>query len=487
MLMFTPEKGPGIMPDSDKETLSEPLALEIADLEVAENESRSGPISVFEQLLLRWQRPEQRRVLRMLRVVVLIALACLLGAIFLDATGGLTALLATRQPVPGAAGPSSASTLPPPASDIVCPLQTAWSPDSSLIAVLGYTQPCAPGQYEVAQVDLYQAATDQQTARLQPDNAILAALQQAIPPTMWASLDHKPDPDQTFSGTPAPAISYQEIIWSPDQTQLALSFSVTARYASYYGLFLATLPGKVQQRVLLFAQNAAPDPRHATALLWNLPNSTGKLLPAPALSLSYSWGKDDTLLAGTPLSLSDNSTAYAETAPGNPDGGETFTIWQPGQSIVLSSIHTPSAYLWHTSFATWSPDGRYVITNFSFAGLMEPPGQPTLSSTVRQSMQIGATPQIPAHDAALIPGSSMALTMAWNPAGTILAIYNLSSQVALYACQTGQLLRTLQPQQQAGLALSGSAALLSWSPNGQKLLLTSTQWGLLNIWQARFS
>jgi WD40 repeat protein len=95
-------------------------------------------------------------------------------------------------------------------------------------------------------------------------------------------------------------------------------------------------------------------------------------------------------------------------------------------------------------------------------------------------MQVKDMPRISDHDPALIPAAAKALVVAWNPLGTLLAVYTLAGTVDLYDCSNGHLLRSLSPA--AAHPLSGSATLLSWSPDGQGLLLSSARSGLVTLW-----
>src|SRR5260370_38098724 len=53
---------------------------------------------------------------------------------------------------------------------------------------------------------------------------------------------------------------------------------------------------------------------------------------------------------------------------GNPAGDGAISIWQPGQAALWVSSPDgkgtpvfPGAYTWHTEFAPWPPDGRYLL------------------------------------------------------------------------------------------------------------------------------
>ncbi len=476
------------MAETDRDLPIEQFEVEIADLEPIAGSVWSWPARC-EAWLLRWQRPERRRVRRRLSVFALGSLLLLLVVVVLGPATGLSTLLLTSWPFyPGSSPATASDSVDVGRGSIVCPVQTAWSPNSSLIAVLGYTQPCVADAYTVAQVSIYSAITGRQIGDWQPDDLLLNALQQALSPTMRAILARKPDASQTSSSFPTPTITYQQIAWSPTGTQLALSFSVTTRFESYAGLLLASSGGE-RGRVFLRAtdtdtQSSPPTASGRAALLrWNLQDGSSSQLSDLKPALSYAWGANDQLLPVTDSATSGRPTTYTNDPPGNPDGGRSFTVWQPGSALVVSFIHTPGAYLWATSFTVWSPDGRYLLTNFSFVGMMEPPGQPFPDAAAFQQMDIDKLLEILPHDPALIPSALRAQVVAWNPAGTLLAVYALPGQVDLYNARTGQRLRSFAPV--SARLLSGSTNLLSWSPNGRTLLLTSSQWGAVTLWSGQ--
>jgi WD40 repeat protein len=471
------------MPDNDEAVQTENDEIKINDLDPGKQPA-TGILARLESVFLYWQRPGKRRPRLWLGTGLLVGLVCVLLAIIFSPATGLTALLASRWPQKGAQAALSLAVTPqPPSIDgIACPTQTAWSPDSTLIAVLGYTRSCATGAYVPAQVNLYDATNAHEVAHWQPDQAVLTALLHSpyVSPLTHALLNRKPDSTQAEDPSAAPDITYQQIIWSPDHTRLALSFLVTTRTITYAGVFLAKIDGSHTQ-VLLQPTLAQSRPfQQGPTLLWNLQSGSATPLTGLAPALVYAWNQRDQLLPVSRLSAVGEPSVSTTTAPGNPDGGRTFTIWQPGRPLVLSLMHTPSAYMWSTGFAAWSPDGHDLITNFTFMGLMELPGHAFPAASAMNEMVAHATPRLAPHDPALIPTSFIAQTVAWNPAGTVLAVYDLTGAIELYDAYTGALLRELKPL--IAHPLSGSAILLSWSPNGRTLALSSAGSGLLTLW-----
>lgn len=474
------------MPDNDQPIELEAFEVEITDLDSPRQAQRTT-LGRLSSVFLRALRPEHRRAHRWLSSVAIASLALLL-LVLLNPSAGVAALLATHWPFqPSSTSPAIKQTSSGQVSirgpnEIHCLIQTAWSPNSVYVALLGYTQPCDSDKYVPAQIDLYTAATARQTAHWQPDQAILLALHGSpdVSPYIRALMLRKPLSGMPPAYSTIPAIQYTQMLWSPSNAHLAISFVVVTRALTYEGLFLAEANGS-HTRVLLHPQPSSDaDPTRLAPLEWNLRSGSASELKALKPALTYTWDTHDHLVPLASLGTRSEAAPNAGSPIGNPDGDHVFSIWQPGRSVVLSLMHLPGAYLWRTNFAAWSPDSYALVTNFTFTGLMEPQGRPFPTTRGLNAMEVQDVPHLPAHDPALIPASAYAWTMAWNPTGTILAVYNLTGVVDLYNCYTGNLVRTLTPP--LAQPLSGEANLLSWSPDGRFLLLSSAQWGLLTLW-----
>lgn len=476
------------MPEIDQQDADHTFEVEIIDLEVPARGPQTtsamhGPLS---HLLVRWQRPEYRRARSWLHRLTLLGLACALLLILLSPTAGVTALLAAHwpfQPSPVlslTAGNGSFASAP---SGIQCPSQATWSPDSLSVAVLGYTQPCAPDDYVPARIDLYTVSPLGRVTSWQPDGAILGALLHppSVSPRLGFWAVRKPISGMPQKYSLIPPIRYLQVLWSPDGRQLAVIFAAVTRVMTYEGILQTDLNGG-HARVWLSPEPWQIDPTHWAPLQWNLQSGTAVPFKLSTPALTYTWSAHDTLIALTPAHPSSPLSTYRALPPGNPAGDQTFSIWQPGQPTILSLMHLPAAYLWSSSFATWSPDGRFLITNLALAGLMEPAGRAFPSAAALQTLGVQGVLHVPAHDRALLAVAAQARTVAWNPTGTQLAVYDLSGFVDLYDSQSGRQLRLLKPP--LVQPLSGSAARLIWSPDGRFLLLSSAQWGVVTLWGA---
>ena len=469
------------MSERDPLLSQDSFEVEIIDLEPSEH-ANNALSTRLGRLLLRWQRPERRRARRWLSNGLLTCLVLILLGVLLNPSSGLTALLTTYWPF-SVAQPSTSfnslavSQIPAPvASEIRCPVDSAWSPDSSQVVLLGYIQSCPQKVYTPAQIDLYSASTNSQVAHWSPDKAILQAMQSfpGVSASMENYLARKPNWVEGHGA--APTIYYKHILWSANHSRLALSFVATNYVFSYAGLLLANVNGS-QALVLLQPEHAGLSPDAPMPLLWDLQSEGVTTLDALPPALAYTWDAQDQLTPFIPLDTHTDLSTYASSPPGSPTGGRSFTIWQPGHVAILAS----SVYLWSTNFAAWSPDERYLITNFTFTGLTEPPGQTFPSDQILHTLGVDAVPHLPAHDLALLSAATHARVLAWNPAGTLLAVDDSTGRVALYDCQTGHLVQQLTTPR-ASSSLPGSATLLSWSPDGHYLQLSSPQAGLMTLW-----
>lgn len=476
------------MPENKQSSEISSFEVEITDLEVPRH-TQIGPQARLVRLLLRWQRPEYRRARLWLSGTLLASLALMLIVTLLNPVAGISSLLADYWPFHSSSAALTAQgALPsqiffPSLNQIACPATTAWSPKSSLVAILGYTQDCGQNDYVPAQVDLYEAKTSHQITYWQPDAAIFTALQQDpdVPLRLRAQAARKPTPSEAYGGSAMPAIQYGRMLWSPDGSRLAISFHVVSRFMPYNGLFLANIYGG-QTRVLFQPDLAENGADQTGPLAWDVQKGSAVSLKALPPALTYTWNAQDQLVPLTPLSTQTHPVTSSPLQPGNPAGGSTFSIWQPGRSYAVVSKNAFTAYRWWSNFAAWSPDGRYVITNITVSDLMESSGQALPSSAILTDMGAQNLPRVSPHDTALFSTAANAQAVAWNPAGTVLAVYDRANVVDLYDCRSGRLIYTLTPTHVD--PLSGSAILLSWSPDGNSLLLSSSQWGLITLWSS---
>ena len=425
-----------------------------------------------------------------------IVLLVIILVLVLSLSGNFSLLLAGLHLSPGSTPISSSRpssplpTLPAPQQDgMACLINTAWSPDGTRFAVLGYSQRCPQTQYtyEPGLVNLYDTHSTKLIAQVRPDATILSALR-----------GHS----SQFHGTAN--ILYDSVLWSPDGQQMAVTFSAfSSDQPAAIGLLLMPTHGK--PKVLLWQiQQVAP---FTFYLIWDLTQGkptmeiygqeNGNFLqngvnisPAPA----YRWGTDGSLILEEQAG-SVNATTSSCGPIGNPSGDTTFTPWQPGQAAYITQLptgpaHTPGVYVWNTSFIAWSPEGRYLADKLSTSGLLVLPGQPLPSQQTLVDLGADQLSMLTLRDQAIkkiLDGPTSSSTssdsgiFAWRPDGHVLAVYN-SSNVDLYNCATGEKLASLIPHGGIPIGLEGNGNILRWSPDGSHLLLSSMIWGIVSLW-----
>lgn len=398
---------------------------------------------------------------------------------------------------------------------VTCDTDAAWSPDSTHVALVGYQGSCVASDYVPGIVAVYDTATGHIISWFLPDGDILRAL-------AGSTLAAQPPPQPNVSAraatqagqagaTKAPIIYYQHIIWSPDGHRLALTFSVYPLSQDtppvplrYDGVIIVQADGILSQILLRPQQLTAP-----LSTEWDLASS--RALEAPPLpsysaspafiwdatrasALAYHWS-GATFAADTPLRSDAPPAALSSGIIGNPDGGARLSIWQSG--VAGSPARSSDLLIWNTSFAAWSPDGRYLIDAVGLAarlgGALSPADQGTLAA-----QQLDGIPLLGIRDLALqqvtraIPHGSAdpnarQVNVTWRPDGKVLAAYGLAPggptgvAVALYDTATGHKLASLLPLVNTGTSLS-TTTILRWSPDGTHLLLVSAPLGTVTLW-----
>jgi hypothetical protein len=472
--------------DREQERAAEEEEVKIIDLEEHDPLAESKRLRLT-SAGLRWQRSPQRRSWRWICTVsLLLLLLVLLSVSHLSAS--VISESFRRAYAPQARPSPSGSSLPVPAQGdgISCLRDSMWSPDSQFIAVLGHSQTCSSVAYVPGLVNLYEAQTGQLLRQVHPDEAIVQALSRAL------SSPSEPvarDPHKKQGAGSGLVISYRHVIWSPDTQRLAFLFHLLAPSASLEGVVLMNRDGAHTQ-VLLNQRN----PLAPSSVEWDLERRvllTSKTLPLPP-AVAYHWEPEGTVLPGRLLPTQFLQVAPPLGARGNPDGDASFTLWQPAVTQVTvayaSNVYTPHS--WRTSFAAWSPDGRYLIPDLSFWGLLDSPegiSAETKSGKVteraREGNETGAVGLTNAC-AAQLQAVNTPLAYAWSPNGRMLADYGAGNGVDLYECPTGHKLTSLSLQSQEA-APSAEEVALRWSPDGSHLLFSSTAFGLVSLWKVK--
>ncbi len=400
---------------------------------------------------------------------------------------------------------------------VTCFTDAAWSPDSSRVALVGYQGSCVSNDYVAGMVAIYDAASGHVISWFVPDGDILRALAGstlgALPPPQPNTSARAATQANRASGVKASIIYYEHAIWSPDGQHLALTFSVYAlsqdppsALLRYDGVLIVQSSGAITQ-ILLHPQNLAVP----LSTEWDLAQGHALATPpippysaSPAFvwdanrapALAFHWGSGGALSSDTPLRSGTLPGASSGNLIGNPDGDARWSIWQSG--VVGIPAPSASVVTWNTSFAAWSPDGRYLVDAVGLAARL---GDSALSPSNQQilaTQHLTDLPLLGVRDVALeqvmhaIPRDSTdpnarEVDVAWRPDGRVLAAYGLTPggptgiAVALYDTVNGSRLSSLLPSTNTGESLSAST-LLRWSPNGSYLLLVSAPLGTVTLW-----
>ena len=471
------------------------------------------------------------------KILVAVVSALLLVGI----VGGLIARQLSSARSPSGKHTPATITFSPASDNLTCPRDVAWSPDGAMVAVLGYQVSCASDNptgysYHPGSMKVYDAANGDQTAALQPDPIIAAALH--LTPPVVAT----PDPNAAPSdrNTSKQVINYAHLLWSPDGKQLALTFSVliaTGVAADggvatnvVQGILLSDLSG-AQTRVLShtlkhgetysglwnqtdgsYISSVGEQSRSGAAnVRWG---ASAALIP-PALR--YQWTDTGHLQALTLLSATNVPVPLPSAPVGLPDGGEDFTVWQPGVALLITQdsseppqpLKTP-VEIWQSSFAAWSANGKFLFAGGAGDEIggwrLALTDLPAVDSASLSKIGLADAPVLPTrdaglaaalhryHDTSLNPDAQYTpVNLAWSPDGRRLAVEAPISHrggapaqvrdfaVSIYDCASGKLLGTLMPNTGPEVSFD-QWMFLRWSPDSTHLLLYATALSGAQIW-----
>lgn len=453
--------------------------------------------------------------------------------------GGLIAhILASSSSAPNSRKTLTTLTYSPGASNFGCPKDIAWSHANTTIAMLGYDGDCPNSfpsmySYQPGLLILYDITTQEQTSAIALDDLVNATLH-LKPPAVATPMPGAPPRDRNVSQQ---VIDYGHVLWSPDDKRLAVTFSVfivTAQTASN------TFDTSEMSGVLLMSPQGVRETTltHKIARgevysgLWNLatgtyislsvtPSSSGNWNANVALippSLRYQWNSRGQLLPIEPLNTTSAPISQPTSPVGQSDGGNEFTVWQPGiAQIITQDFEQPPQLLkipvetWQTSFASWSSDGSYLFAGHS-RGLevdhwvLASSRQPATDRTNLAKVNLETAPLLPVRDsgmaAALQRYHSISLNpnaqytpinFAWRPDGQVVAVEGVIPDssgaepqvkdfaVRIYDCASGTLLKTLTVSL-SFMTSNNVVTFLRWSPDGSRLLLYTTALSGLEIW-----
>ena len=477
--------------------------VEIVDLDLP-GETWSSTSLLLASRFLVWQRTLNRRRVRLVTtsgILFLVALVLLLNmhisipiSFLISPHNNNTAQYVAQAP-PVNIKPSMVGF--PRKDGFACVNNVAWSPDSKYIAFVGYQKDCAQGNqmYERGLVAVYDALSGKQVRQLSPDDAILQAFHKQLP----AAHD-------------ALVINYASILWSPDGKNLALTFSLGFPLLTGPGKFFGVMlipDGSGNAQVLFHFQKDSSLPvewdlkQHEA--INNSPISSLQPFVSAGTAISpiftYRWGTNGALIPTLfrryrLIILRSQLDESQFGSVGDPDGGRSFTIWQPGMSTLNTqnggvSTDVPGIYTWNTLFVAWSPDGRYLLDGFFLEGRLQLLDQPLPSRQTLVDLHLQQLPVLKVRDMALqhllltLSASSSNILVSWHPDGFVLAAYNYQiGDLDLFSCMTGyEIASLLLPSPFANFVLGGTT-IMRWSPDGSRLLLFDPQLGMTLIWQA---
>jgi WD40 repeat protein len=340
-------------------------------------------------------------------------------------------------------------------------MDNAWSPDSQYFAVLGNEGSCSCVVHEPGLLNVYNArSTGKALQHLHLDYLLLQ------------SLDERP----LSRDRHGLSIEYMHVLWSPDGKRLAVTFVDTEQPSLFFGLLLMDMKGQHAQVLL--------QPRTTSIHLddeWDVVRGVPVLLPPPPPALFYRWGTEGHLIPQASLSSKTMPPAPPTGPVGSPDGGQTFTIWQPGLASPLHLNNGLVVFRFNTTFAAWSPDGRYIVEGLGLQNVTEQHGATALFPLM-SSYRTGDTPLLSISGETISRAVSSMTAVAWSPDGRILAAYAVGKPVTLYDAATGRRLLSLPPPPRQ-VFLQGIVGILRWSPDSSALLLSGEQWGAVALWR----
>src|SRR5205085_6402329 len=120
---------------------------------------------------------------------------------------------------------------------------------------------------------------------------------------------------------------------------------------------------------------------------------------------------------------------------------------------------------------------------------LEVPGQKSLGLQALQDLGVDQLHVLQVHNKGLVQvlhtmlsllDTNIDVNVSWRPDGRVLAMDN-AGHVDIYDCATGRKLSSLVPATTPD-RMNGIRDVLRWSPDGTHLLLSSTDWGPVQLW-----
>ncbi len=416
-------------------------------------------------------------------------------------------------PAPATLGPAQRLSTQETAG-LWCPAGAAFSRDGARLAVFGPAAGCDAQGALIARDQPHVLAVYDTRA---------GEIERLIPlDTLVASSLAARSPDHARI---VRAVRYVGLGWTPDDT----------RFAALFAAF--DTPGPASQDALVASGMVLVDIATGTGMLIHgdggffdaplgsyvgLPiyDVAGAAVSAPYVSpagLAFAWSGRDQPEAILPLDGQAPRQLPISAGPrypvGQPAGGATFTIWQPGYvlgpraSAAFAGIHgTTGAFV--TTFPTWSPSGTHSTLMVAGVALATPPDIPPVPAATPGAGPLVLAPdrltRVPARDAALLAvqreiGADGWAQVAWNPDGSLLAsiacVAGDDETLTLRDTQAGAIVSAEPLRLPAGdPGCRGFSAgedigdypqpnlTLLWSPDGAHVLVSDQHAGQLTLW-----
>ena len=459
----------------------------------------------------------------------------------------VVAILYRAAPAPVVHKPRPQAVVITPASQsIACPVDVAWSPDLSEVAMLGYVTSCpgpdptydtgaidevsqvydgplAPSPNMTAIVAVYDVSHGALVRQFSLREMILQALHThgLIAPayTAWlATVAASPD---NYIG-----FDFTHVLWSPDRSHLYVTFTCFLPDGPpTHPQSGSRWPGHVAQGLVVTDVNGqhgqvylhTSEPQAAGAVVWDL--ASGRVVGSMAPALPFAFQPTTTAFAWNGQGgLQPASALPATGAVGAPQSGSaSFAVWQPG--VVGTTVYAPPSErdnltgvaVFATNIAALSPNGQYLAASLGLASLLIPPpstatpapftapGVATLASYGWQSV-----PRLPARDAGLQRAIALAsqsgfggangdaltnlAAVAWRPDGRYIAVSvnTPTHAVFIFDCTTAKQAAALTPPVMDANTTNAVQNLIEWSPDGRRLAYFDLTSGTLTLWGSSF-
>ena len=270
-------------PDADR---GDDLDVEIVDLETlddADERVQKSPIPAWSVPVLQWQHTFNRRRWHVITTTCSLLLICLVLALNLHTTSvllttmrnGVAARLMKQEPkleerFPTPVNITPSLVIPLSQMGFSCVTSEAWSPDSTSIALLGYTTGCEyDSDNAVGLATIQDARTGQRLVQLHPDALIEKAFYTQFPAIHDGLL-----------------VYYEDASWSPDKIHLALLFDIHTKSqiggAQFSGVLLFDSKHK-NTRVLLQQDESGPSYQVSDSSYMEWDILRDDLVPTPIL------------------------------------------------------------------------------------------------------------------------------------------------------------------------------------------------------------